>query len=163
MLLRKTDESPVPRCELLLYEAARSQHVERVIRPQLEAGHWVLCDRFTASTVAFQAAGRGLMPRQIQWLNEFAVAGVSPQLNILLDVTIEQSQRRRADRYGRQGGEEDRFESENQNFHRKVRESYLHQAQQDPEKWLIIEGSRSPEDIGEEIWRRLGVGGWLES
>lgn len=163
ILLRKAHETPTPRCELLLYEAARAQHVDSIIRPALEAKHWVLCDRFTASTVAFQEAGRGLERSSIDWLNYFATAGVEPDLTVLLDLTVQQSQQRRGDRNRHKGADDDRFESEKESFHERVRNSYLQQASLSPQKWLVIDGRQDASLVSATIWRQLGERGWLES
>ena len=131
ILLRTNAEVPVPKCELLLYEAIRAQHVERVIQPALKKGAWVLCDRFTASTVAFQAAGRSLDMENIHWLNAFATNGLTPDLNILLDLSPDLSLNRQRVRTQSTGQAADRFESEKIDFHERVRQGYLEQATKD--------------------------------
>ncbi len=147
LLLRTKGEAPVPRAELLLYEADRAQHVETVIRPALQRGEWVLCDRFTASTVAFQCGGRGLDLSDIETLNSYAVAGCQPDLFVLLDLDVDKSFQRRQGRTQRSGVEQDRFEKEEQNFHQRVRESYLKQAKQNPNSWLVLDATLRPDEI----------------
>src|SRR5437762_997829 len=87
-LTRGDGEAPVAPTELLLYAASRAQHVAKVIKPALENGSWVLCDRFLASSVAFQCFARGLPRAEIDWLNRFAIQGTKPSLTILLDLTV---------------------------------------------------------------------------
>src|SRR6185312_272345 len=89
LLLRISHDEPVPRAELLLYEAARAQHVEKIIRPALQRGEWVLCDRYSASSIAFQSGGRGLSRDKIDWLNDFATSQLKPALWVLLDLSTE--------------------------------------------------------------------------
>lgn len=145
-LLLKTDgDAPLPRTELLLYEAIRAQHVERVIKPSLKDKKWVISDRFYASTTAFQSAGRNLNPKDIQWLNEYATGGLKPDLTILIDITVQESQKRLEQRNHATG--HDRFERENPNFHDKVRQSYLSQAEEDTNGWLVVDGSQTASQI----------------
>src|SRR5690606_18259505 len=94
LLLRTKGEAPVPRAELLLYQAARAQHVEVTIRPALKNGAWVLCDRYSASTVAFQAGGRQLPRPAIDWLNSYSTDNLEPDLWVLLDLTTEEAAKR---------------------------------------------------------------------
>lgn len=119
MILRKEGPAPTARTELLLYEASRSQHVDQVIKPALDKGTWVLCDRFTASSIAFQSGGREISESQVESLNAFATAGVQPALTILLDLSVEESRRRRQGRGQNNGEAEDRIESEADSFHEK--------------------------------------------
>ena len=86
MILRKEGPSPLPRTELLLYIASRAQHVEEVIAPKLQSGSWVLCDRFTASSVAFQGGGREIKESDVHMLNTFATGGLQADLTVLLDL-----------------------------------------------------------------------------
>ncbi len=125
LLLRTDAQAPVPRAELFLYQAGRAQHVDLVIRPALARGDWVLCDRFYASTSAFQCGGRGLDRAQVDPLNRLAVGGCEPQLTVLLDLSVEESARRRAHREQSSGVQADRFEREKLAFHQRVRDFYL--------------------------------------
>lgn len=163
LLLRVGEDSPSPRCELLLYAGARAQHVEKVIQPALTCGQWVLCDRFTGSTVAFQEAGRGLARRDIEWLNAFATQQVSPDLVILLDLPVPISVSRRQQRYRTENSQADRFEIEHLAFHQKVRESYLEQARQFPHIWLTVDAVLEPEVIANLILTKMRERGWLAS
>jgi dTMP kinase len=161
ILLRTDAEVPVPKCELLLYEAIRAQHVERVIQPALKKGHWVLCDRFTASTVAFQAAGRSLDMSHIHWLNDFATGGLNPDLNVLLDLSPRQSLDRQRSRTLATGQSADRFESEKIDFHERVRQGYLEFAQKDPQHWCVLDATGNPEGSFEQLTGELGRRSWL--
>lgn len=159
IILSKAEEAPTARTELLLYEASRSQHVDLVIRPALERKEWVLCDRFSASSVAFQAGGRKISLEQVDWLNNFATAGLKPHLNILLDLTVEESQKRRQKR----GEAEDRIESEEAAFHQRVREGFLMQAAKAPQEWLVLNAGESPEVLFQKLMDELvKVRRWLD-
>lgn len=162
IILTKSSEAPTPRTELLLYEASRAQHVDLVIRPALEKQQWVLCDRFSASSLAFQAGGRKISTEDVNWLNRFATGGLEPHLNILLDLTVEESQRRRQQRAHAAGETEDRIESEEAAFHERVREGFLQQARQNPEGWLVLDASHSPEKLFEALLLYLKGRKWLE-
>lgn len=160
LLLRTGSEAPVASTELLLYAASRAQHVAGVIQPSLSEGKWVLCDRFSASTVAFQCFARGLDRVKIDWLNQFAQQGTSPDLYVLVDVTVEESERRQSKRI--QGGQKaDRMESEAREFHENVRRGYLAQAKENPEGWLVLDGTQTPEGLRDELITKLKDRGWL--
>lgn len=129
ILLRRDKEAPIARTELLLYEAIRAQHVELLIRPRLAQGYWVLCDRFTASSLAFQAGGRQIAESEVQWLNAFATGNLSPTLTVLLDLTYDEALSRQSHRFQNKGEQADRMEAEERGFHERVRASFLKQAQ----------------------------------
>ncbi len=162
LLLRTDGEVPVARAELLLYQAARAQHVERVIRPALEAGLWVICDRFTASSVAFQCYGRNLDRSAVDWLNKYAIGGVEPDLFILLDLPVEVSAERRHARTNGTGVEDDRLEKEKQAFHEDVRRGYLAQAAENPKRWLVLDAERTKTELYEDLIHHLTSRAWLE-
>lgn len=162
IILSKGTEVPSPRTELLLYEASRSQHVDLVIKPALEKKQWVLCDRFTASSVAFQAGGRQISGDQVDWLNDFATGSLKPDLNILLDLTVEESKSRRSNRAAAAGETEDRMESEEESFHRRVRDGFLKQAVQHPKEWLVLDASQTPEQLFNLLLTELKSRKWLE-
>ncbi len=164
IILTKNEDaslSPTARTELLLYEASRSQHVDQVIRPALLQKKWVLCDRFTASSIAFQAGGRKISIDQVRWLNSFAVDGVEPDLNVLLDLTVEESKKRRQGRQSQGGEQEDRIEAEAEVFHIRVREGFLNESQLNPKKWLVLDASLSPEKLFEILLKDLQARKWL--
>ena len=155
MILRKEGPAPMPRAELLLYEASRAQHVDQVIRPKLASGTWVLCDRFAASSVAFQGGGREISETDVIALNDFATGGLKPDLTILLDLSVEESRRRRQGR-GEQNGEgEDRIESEADSFHEKVRQSFLKQARADEASWLVLNAQETPAVLFQQLLKAL--------
>lgn len=158
IILAKTNEVPTPRTELLLYEASRAQHVDLVIKPALENKNWVLCDRFSASSLAFQSGGRQISEDQVNWLNDFATSSLKPDLNILLDLTVEESQRRRQKR----GEDDDRMESEEEAFHQRVRAGFLKQAVQHPTEWLVLDAAQPPEDLFQILIKELKSRQWLE-
>lgn len=161
ILLRTDAEAPCARSELLLYEASRAQHVDRVIRPALKGGQWVVCDRFAASTVAFQCFARGLARNEVDWLNAYAIAGVEPDLYVLLDLTVEESRKRRTGRNQGQGTEDDRFEREKRDFHEAVRQGYLAQAKEEPGRWLVLDATQSPDALFMDLLKNLEDRGWL--
>ena len=147
--LLKGQRSFRPMSELLLFEAARAQLVESVIRPGLDGGTTTICDRYTASTVAYQGHGRGLDLALIQQLNEMATGGLVPDLTVLLDLSPQVGLSRR----GTAGN--DPFESAPQEFQSKVREGYLAQAEEAPERWLVLDGSRPQSELSREIWAKV--------
>jgi dTMP kinase len=157
MLLRLTGEAPTARAEALLYQAGRAQHVEKKIRPALAEKKWVLCDRFDASSVAFQAGGRSLSRQEIDWLNLFSTSGLKPDLYVLLDLSVEES----AKRLQARPGEADRFEQEAQDFHQRVRQAYLELAKEEPARWLVLSASEPPERLLVRLLAALKERGWL--
>lgn len=161
MILRKEGPNPTPRTELLLYEASRAQHVDQVIRPHVEKNYWVLCDRFTASSVAFQAGGRAIDQEWVEKLNEFATDGVEPELTILLDLSVGESRRRRNQREAKGGEKEDRIESEADSFHEKVRQAFLSQARRNPNHWLVLDAAETPEVLLEKLLKHIQGLKWL--
>jgi dTMP kinase len=163
VLLRKDGDIPCPRAELLLYEAIRAQHVDKLIRPSLNLGKWVLCDRYTSSTVAFQGGGRGISRSQVDLLNSFATNNLEADLTILLDLSVQTSQQRRTKRADEIGVEQDRFEEEGSKFHQAIRDSYLEQAKAKPEKWFIVDATLSPDQVFQSVLIELKRRKWLES
>ena len=133
--------------ELLLYAAARAQHVDALIRPQVEAGAVVICDRFADSTKAYQGAGRKIGPEVIGRLNEIATRGLRPDITLLLDLPAEAGLAR-----ARQHGAFDRIEQEPLEFHRAVREAFLRIAGQEPGRVHTIDATQSEEAVAEAIW-----------
>lgn len=136
LLLGPIDEPMPDTAELLLFFAARSLHVENVIRPALARGTWVVCDRFTDATRAYQGAGRGLDRERIEQLAAWVHGDLAPDLTLLLDAPVELG-RGRAQRRG----DADRLEGEQAAFHSRVREAYLAQAQREPERFQVIDAS----------------------
>ncbi|MCB0341680.1 MAG: dTMP kinase [Pseudobdellovibrionaceae bacterium] len=161
LLLRLEGEPPTAKAELLLYLADRAQHVEKIIAPALEKGQWVLCDRFTASTVAFQSGGRQLNIDSIDQLNDYATGGLKPDLFVLLDLSVEDSAQRMRMRESIQGDSPDRFEQEAKDFHERVRMSYIQQAQKTPDRWFVLSATQSPEELLQELLSELKRRKWL--
>jgi dTMP kinase len=155
ILLNRAVENPVdinPWAELFLYEACRAQLTEEVIRPALEGGLTVLCDRFIDSTVAYQGYGRGLDAGAIALINTSATGAVTPDLTILLDVDPAEGLKRAWERIEKtRGAREDRFESEELEFHRRVRVGYLKIAEAEPKRVKVVDGSGQIPSIHKEI------------
>lgn len=140
-----------PLAELLLFNAARAQLVSQVIRPALERGETVICDRYADSTTAYQSYGRGLELDLVTGINNRATGGLTPNLTILLDLPPEEGMARTA--YRRR----DRFEKEDGDFHRRVRQGFLALAKAEPERWLVIDGRLEKREISDIIWRRVSA------
>ncbi|MFH1086419.1 MAG: dTMP kinase [Chloroflexota bacterium] len=145
----------LPPTEALLYGAARAQHVGQVIGPALARGAVVLCDRYAASTLAYQGHGRGLDLDTLRTINDFATAGVYPDLVIYLDLEVGLGlARKQGDR--RQGkGEWNRMDEQSLAFHQRVRAGYLTMAEQAPRRWLVIDATQPIEPIRQLIAERL--------
>lgn len=161
IILQKNTEAPCAKTELLLYQASRAQHVALVIKPALDNKQWVLCDRYTASSIAFQGGGRGVSTAEVEWLNRFSTNELKPELTVLLDLSVEESKRRQNQRNEKTGSQEDRIESEKSDFHERVRTSFLKQAQQDPECWLILNAALSPQELFQILLQELKRRKWL--
>lgn len=160
-VLLDPSEKPVARTEVLLYEAARAQLVDEVIRPTLAKNIWVLSDRFYSSTVAFQAVARNLGRKDIDWLNNYACAGLVPDLVVYIDITVAESQRRLNRRQTSDGSKADRMEQENLDFHERVRQGYLLQAKENPSGWLVLDGVKTPDELFNDTAKDLERRGWL--
>lgn len=151
ILLSVEDEVPFSRTEALLYQASRAQHVAEIIQPALLKKSWVICDRFSASSIAFQAFARGLDLASIEWLNHFSTQNIFPDLNVLLDLSVEESHRRIENRNRTQGTSHDRFEKEATDFHKKVRDGFLYQVKKSPASWLVLDATHSSEVLLGEL------------
>ncbi|MEM8498310.1 MAG: dTMP kinase [Pseudomonadota bacterium] len=134
LLLAKSQEPMDAAAELLLVFAARAQHLAEVIKPALAAGQWVLCDRFTDATYAYQGGGRGLNVENIKLLEDLVQQGLQPDLTVLLDIDPAIGMQR-----ARARAELDRFEVESSRFFELVRASYLERAEQFPDRFLVID------------------------
>jgi len=141
------DMSPVT--ELLLFNTSRAQLVAEVIRPNLESGRVVICDRYADSTTAYQGYGRGLDLPMVAAVNKAGTLGLIPNLTVLLDMPVKEGLARKGSK------RRDRFEGESKNFHQRVREGYLKMAAAEPERWLVIDAEKSKEEIAEKIWQRV--------
>lgn len=138
------------RAELLLVFAARAQHIADVIRPAIDAGHWVLCDRFTDASYAYQGGGRGIESSVIGFLERWVQQGVQPDLTLLLDASPDVGLARARNR-----GHADRFESEQLSFFENVRRAYLDRAAAQPERIKRVDASGSLEEVQYELARHL--------
>lgn len=134
LLLEPRGEGMEADTELLLMFAARAEHVGRVIRPALAAGSWVLCDRFTDATFAYQGGGRGIEAARIEALEDWVQGGLRPDLVLILDVSPATGMARIGDR-----GRRDRIEGEDMDFFERIRQSYLTRAARHPERYRIID------------------------
>jgi dTMP kinase len=144
-----------PRTELLLYFASRAQNVAEVIRPALEAGSVVLCDRFTDSTLVYQGCGRGLDPAIVLDLDRIACQGLRPATTILIDIDLETSLGRAKRRNERYGPSESRIDDESAAFHESVRKGYLALAAAEPERFIVIDGRAQIGDVARQIREAL--------
>ena len=143
-ILLNYDGEVSPNCESFLFLADRAQHVDCIIKPALEEGKIILCDRHTDSTVAYQGYGRGLDLERIHYLNEIATSGLKPDLTIVFDVDVETSQ-------ARVGKNKDRMESAGIEFFNRVRNGYLEIAKQEPNRVKIINSSDTIENIHKKV------------
>jgi dTMP kinase len=146
-LVAEHGDEPMPDvAELLLVFASRALHVNNVIRPALAAGTWVVCDRFTDSSRAYQGGGRGLPLENIDRLAEWVHGDLVPDLTILLDAPVETGM----ERAGRRS-DPDRFESEQSDFFQRVRATYLKIAAEHPERFVVVDAARSLDDVQNKI------------
>jgi len=145
------EEPLYPATELLLFEAARAQHVNYVIAPALAAGTIVLCDRFADSTEAYQGAGRSLDMTFLRQLNAFAAAGYQPDLTLLFDLPVEIGLARAAERAANVVDFNDRLEEEKIDFHHRVREGFLAIARREPQRVKVLDATMSIEELFEKV------------
>ncbi len=138
-----------PLAELLLFNVSRVQLIAAVIKPSLKSGKVVICDRYDDSTVAYQSYGRGLDLAAVKAVNGAAVQGLIPDLTVLLDIPVESGLARK------KGKQKDRFEREDIAFHQRVRGGYLKLAADDPQRWLVVDATRSKEKIGQIVWQKV--------
>ncbi len=150
LLLEHGEESMTDIAELLLFFAARSLHIHNAIKPALQAGQWVVCDRFTDASRAYQGNGRGLNQATISTLADWVHEDLQPDLTILLDAPAEIGM----DRAGRRGAA-DRLETEKTEFYARVRDGYLALAQSEPERFVIIDASQPLAQVQASIGENL--------
>lgn len=144
-----------PDAETLLFFAARADHVEHVVKPALAAGRWVVSDRFTDATYAYQAGGKGFPGEKIEALERWTLGGFEPDLTILFHIDPAIA----AARLRARAGAQDRFEAMGEDFFRRVQDAYLRRAAARPERFLIVDASGSPEAVTAEIARKVSA--WL--
>lgn len=142
--------------ELLLMFAARAQHLAQLIEPALQAGQWVLCDRFTDATYAYQGGGRGIDEQRIAQLEQWVQGDRRPDLTLLLDVPVEVGMQRISTREETQG-QKDRFERERSEFFDKVRQTYLDRARQYPGQFRVIDASQSLEQVQQQLRQAIST------
>lgn len=148
-LLKNQRGAPIsPQAELFLFAASRVQLVAELIRPALEEGKVVICDRFAYSTAVYQGHARGLDAVGVRMINDMATQNLKPDLNILLDISPEQG-------LARKRNLRDRFESEKLSFHRWVREGYVKFAAAEPHRWLVIDASLPKLEVAQIIWDKV--------
>jgi len=150
LLLDHNDESLSNEAELLLMFAARAQHLQHVIKPALDAGHWVVSDRFTDATYAYQGGGRNFKMSDIAWIERFVQKGLTPNKTILLDLDVELGLKRAASRSA-----PDRFESEQKVFFENVRAVYLQRAKAEPNRFCVVDASESVVKVQQSIAKHL--------
>ena len=139
-----------PEAELLLFEAARAQHVQEVIRPALERGKMILCDRYTDSTLAYQGYGRGLSLDHLRAVNHIATGGLPPHFTILLDLPPEIGLARKDhETLG------DSIGKESLEFHQRVRAGYLELAQREPKRMVVVDASLPEDQVTQAAWQHL--------
>lgn len=138
------------RAEALLMAADRAQHVDALVRPALELGRSVVTDRYIGSSVAYQGHGRQLPPAEVAALSEWATDGLWPDLVILLEVPASVAQ-------ARTGGARDRLEAAGAEFHRRVHDGFLRQAIADPDRWAVVDGTGTEDDVADAIWQIVSM------
>jgi dTMP kinase len=163
ILLDAGNSEMTPKAELLLYAAARAQHIDEIIKPALDNGTIVLCDRFIDATLAYQGFGRGLDHGLIESLNETATANCKPDLTILIDCQVETGLGRAIARIeagtAADSGHprEERFERESLQFHQRVRNGYLKLATLDTDRFTVIDGTEAVEVVADNIFRAVSA------
>lgn len=151
ILLDPANTAMRPVTEILLFSAARAQIVAQVIRPHMERGGIVLCDRYADSTLAYQGYGRGLDLDTLRAITAFATGGLVPHLTVYLDIAIEDGLRRKS------AQEWNRLEDQTLTFHRRVRQGYLEMAAAEPERWLVLDAAQPIAGVQSAIRERLAL------
>ena len=147
---REPGEDLLPETELMLFGACHAQMCEHMIRPALERGAIVISDRFTDSTLVYQGCARRIAPETVARVNEFVCRGTCPDLVLVLDIPVELGLRRAAERSG-MATQNDRFDSESASFHTAVRNGFLELARREPDRFVVIDASSSPEQVTQSI------------
>jgi dTMP kinase len=147
LILNNLDNTAMhPRTEILLFQSARAQHVEELIRPHLEKGELVICDRYADSTLAYQGYGHQVDLVVLRQVVTYATGGLKPDLTLLLDVDAEVGLKRRAG-----GGDWNRLDAYELAFHKRVREGYFQLMKAEPQRWVLIDGNQPPEQVQERV------------
>jgi dTMP kinase len=157
VLLNPTNRQMVPEVEMALYFADRAQHLREVIQPALDEGKYVICDRFTDSTLAYQGYARGIPRRLIRSLDRVMTGEYRPRFTVLLDIPVEDGLKRARGRNqsSKKGRREARFEKERLVFHTRVRRAYLQMARKEPDRYVVVAAEGNRRKIHEEVWKRL--------
>jgi dTMP kinase len=151
ILLNTKHTEMTPETELMLMFSARNQHIQEKIIPALKAGKWVVSDRFTDASYAYQGAARGIEYQRISELEQWVQQGFHPDMTFVFDLSIEEGMKRVKSR----GEKTDRFEQEQKDFFEKVRKSYLHRASQSPKKYTVLDASNSLNRVQQQIEQTL--------
>jgi dTMP kinase len=159
VVLSAREESLPPTAELLLMFAARAVHLANHILPSLRAGRWVICDRFTDATYAYQGGGRGLGVDTIAALESMVQGALRPDFTVLLDAPVQKALARARRRNA--GAPEDRFERERGEFFERVRQLYRARAAAEPERFAIVDATRSADEVGAQILEQLRARSWI--
>jgi dTMP kinase len=157
ILLRQGSSSMLPTTEMLLFAAARAQHVGELIRPALSEGLIIVTDRFADSSLAYQWGARGLERRVVEMATELATAGLKPDLKILLDLPVETALLRRM----AHTTEINRLDRESISFHSRVREAYHSLVASDPGSWCVVDADRAPDYVLADVWHAVVSHGFL--
>jgi len=147
VLMTMKNVSIVPQTEILLFQAARAQHVAEILRPALDEGKIVICDRFGDSTLAYQGYGHQTDIGTLQYLIHFATGGLTPDLTLLLDIPVNQGFERKL----KNDSEWNRLDAYAKAFHERVRQGYLELAREEPERWQTIDASAEKDRVQEEM------------
>lgn len=159
VVLTARDETLPATAELLLMFAARAVHIKNLVEPNLRAGRWVICDRFTDATYAYQGGGRGVPTAQIRELEAMVQGALRPDLTVLLDAPVANALARARTRNA--GAAADRFEREKSEFFERVRDAYLARAAAEPTRIAVLDATRSVDEIGAGILALLGARAWI--
>ncbi len=152
ILLHPDNAAMVSRAELLLYAAARAQHIEQIVRPALQNGEIVICDRFTDATLAYQGKGRGLDCDLINQLNQLAAGDCRPGLTLLFDLPVATGLGRARQRETQQqDSSEGRFEREQLDFHQRIRDGYLAMANAEPQRFRIVDAAQPADLVSRQV------------
>jgi dTMP kinase len=157
VLLDSANQELRPTTELLLMFASRAQNVEQSILPALSNGRIVLCDRFTDSTLVYQGTGRGMGSEVVYELDRIACRGLVPDLTLVIDIDTETGLARAHARNAASNDVETRLDQEAVGFHRKVRDAYRQLASDEPRRVRLIDGSRDPETVAEDVWSEIAA------
>ena len=155
LVREESDDPPNARAETLLFLASRAQLVENVLRPALDSGKWVICDRFADSTFAYQGYGRGLDIAELKVLNAFATRGLAPDRTILLDVPPGIATARMRARELATRTAADRMENAGGDFHARLREGFRRLADAEPDRFAVIAAEGTVEEVSEKVWNSI--------